>query len=66
MPDLGTYAVPVLSSYAVSLSILLGIIVLSIVQARRARRRLQAIEQRLQSSEQGPAHHQSVEHQSGS
>ena len=44
MPDLGEYAGAVLSAYAVSLLLLGGIVVLSFVQARRVRRRLDAVE----------------------
>ncbi len=46
MPDLGTYAVPVLSAYAISLGLIAGIIVLSFWQARRARRMLHDAEAR--------------------
>jgi heme exporter protein D len=44
MPDLGKYALWVLSAYGVSIALLAAITVLSILQARRTRRALQAIE----------------------
>jgi heme exporter protein D len=46
MPDLGTYAVPVLSSYGVSLVLLVAVIVASIWKARRVRARLEEVESR--------------------
>jgi heme exporter protein D len=46
LPDLGTYAVPVLSSYAVSLGLLVAVIVASIWKARRVRARLEQVESR--------------------
>lgn len=46
MPDLGTYAVPVLSSYAVSLGLLVAVILASMWKARRVRARLQEVEHR--------------------
>ena len=45
MPDLGDYAAPVLSAYAISLLLLAGIVILSFVQARRMRRHLAEAEQ---------------------
>ena len=44
MPDLGKYAVPVLSAYGVSLGLLVAIVLLSIRQAVRMRRALDAAE----------------------
>ena len=44
MPDLGKYAADVLSAYAVSIVILLGLIVLSLRQSTRARKRLEEAE----------------------
>ena len=46
MPDLGTYSVPVLSSYAVSLGLLIAVVVASIWKARRVRARLEEVESR--------------------
>ncbi|KMW57010.1 hypothetical protein AIOL_001968 [Candidatus Rhodobacter oscarellae] len=46
MPDLGKYAGAVLSAYGVSLALILGIVVLSVLQARRARQRLAEAEAR--------------------
>ena len=46
MPDLGTYAVPVLSSYAVSLGLLAAVILASVWKARRVRARLETVETR--------------------
>lgn len=46
MPDLGTYAVPVLSSYAVSIGLLVAVVAASIWRARRVRARLDAVETR--------------------
>ena len=46
MPDLGTYAVPVLSSYAVSIVLLIAVVLGSIWKARRVRARLEEVETR--------------------
>ena len=46
MPDLGSYTVPVLSSYAVSLGLLIAVVVASIWKARRVRARLEEVETR--------------------
>ena len=46
MPDLGTYAVPVLASYAVSLALLAAVVIASVRKARRVRARLEEVEQR--------------------
>ncbi|WP_416916249.1 MAG: heme exporter protein CcmD [Roseicyclus sp.] len=46
MPDLGSYALPVLSSYAVSLGLLVALIVASVWKARRVRARLEGVENR--------------------
>lgn len=52
MPDLGKYGTEVLSAYAVSLVLLLGIVVISVISARRARATLEAVE----SEEDSNAH----------
>jgi len=44
MPDLGKYATEVLSAYAISLAFLFGLIALTIVQHRRAKRALERAE----------------------
>lgn len=46
MPDLGKYASTVLSAYAISLTLLVAIIALSLWRARRMRRKLDAAEAR--------------------
>ena len=46
MPDLGKYADTVLSAYAISIAILIGLVALSVWQSRRARARLAEIEAR--------------------
>jgi len=46
MPDLGQYAVEVLSAYVVTIIPLLAIVILSIWKARRTRDKLSAVEAR--------------------
>jgi heme exporter protein D len=46
MPDLGRYAVEVMSAYAVSIALLAGIVALSVARARRVRRELDDAEAR--------------------
>ena len=46
MPDLGKYADAVLSAYAVSIVLLVGIVVLSLWRGRRVRAEMEAVEQR--------------------
>ena len=46
MPDLGAYAVPVLSAYAVSIALLIVVVAASIWKARRVRARLEEVESR--------------------
>lgn len=46
MPDLGRYAFEVLAAYGVSLTLLAGIVALSVVRARRVRRELDEAEAR--------------------
>ncbi len=46
MPDLGTYAVEVMSAYVVSIVLLIAVVALSVAQSRRARRALDAAEER--------------------
>ena len=47
MPDLGAYAVEVLSAYAVSLGLLVALVVLSVIRSRQVKRRLAEAEARL-------------------
>jgi heme exporter protein D len=46
MPDLGRYAFEVLSAYGVSLALIAGLVVLSLVRAARVRRALDEAEAR--------------------
>jgi len=46
MPDLGTYAVEVSLAYGVSIALLVGLVALSVVQARRIKRALHEAETR--------------------
>lgn len=44
MPDLGKYASTVLSSYAITVALLAGLVLISVLRARRVRARLTAVE----------------------
>lgn len=46
MPDLGPYAAEVLTAYAASLALILGLVAHSVVRATRMRRRLEEAEGR--------------------
>ena len=46
MPELGKYAVTVLSSYGISLALLVLLVAFSIMRARRVRAQLERIEER--------------------
>lgn len=46
MPDLGTYTVPILSAYAISLGLIIGIIFLSILRSKRVAAKLAKAEAR--------------------
>ncbi len=46
MPDLGKYAGTVLSAYAVSLVLIVALVAVSVMRARRMRRALQEVEDR--------------------
>ena len=48
MPELGKYAFEVALAYAGSLGLLLGLVALSLVQARRSKRQLEETERRSQ------------------
>ena len=47
MPELGKYAGAVLSSYGISLALLLLLIIVSVRRARRMRRELEEVEKRI-------------------
>ena len=46
MPDLGKYAEAVLSSYAISLGLIVALVVLSILRARKVKAQLAEVEAR--------------------
>ncbi len=46
MPDLGKYAGAVLSSYAVSIALIVVLVALSVLRARKVRAELERIEER--------------------
>ncbi|MEC3862280.1 heme exporter protein CcmD [Mesobacterium sp. TK19101] len=50
MPELGKYAVYVLSSYAVTLVLMIGLVVLSIARSRRVRAELDKVEKRIKGN----------------
>jgi len=50
MPELGKYALAVLSSYGVSLAMLVTLAALSLARARRMRRELATLEKRLRGN----------------
>ncbi|PVA09942.1 heme exporter protein CcmD [Pelagivirga sediminicola] len=50
MPELGKYAVAVLSSYGVSIALLVVLCAVSLGRARRMRRELAALEQRMRKN----------------
>ena len=47
MPELGKYADAVLSSYGISIALLLVLVIASVYRARRVRRELDEVEQRI-------------------
>ncbi len=47
MVDLGKYAGEVLASYAVSIALLAALVAMSVIRARRARRQLAQVEERV-------------------
>ena len=49
MPDLGPYAVEVLSAYAVSLGLLIALIVFSVMRGKRIKRALEEAEARVRN-----------------
>lgn len=50
MPDLGKYAEVVILSYVSTIGLVLGLVVLSVWQARRMKRALEDIERRQEAS----------------
>jgi heme exporter protein D len=46
MPDLGKYADAVLSSYAVSIALIIALVAVSVMRARKVRAQLDDVEQR--------------------
>ncbi|MEX5729323.1 heme exporter protein D [Rhodovulum iodosum] len=46
MPELGKYAAAVLSSYGISLVLMIGLVVLSLMRGARVRRQLDEVEAR--------------------
>lgn len=44
MPELGKYAVHVLSAYGLSLALLIGIVAVSLIRSRKVKSRLAAME----------------------
>jgi len=46
MPDLGKYADAVLSSYAVSIALIVALVALSVLRARKVRAQLDDVEKR--------------------
>lgn len=50
MPDLGKYAVEVLSSYGISLALLVALVGLSLHRAKRVKRDLEEVEKRSKSN----------------
>lgn len=47
MPDLGKYALTVLSAYAAGILLILALVAVSLWQARRMKRRLDSVEARI-------------------
>lgn len=50
MPDLGKYTEVVLSSYAISLVLLAGIVLVSLRRAKRVKKELQDVERKVKSN----------------
>ncbi len=50
IPELGKYAVEVLSSYAVSLAMIIALVWISMARARRVRAKLSALEKRVRGN----------------
>ncbi len=54
-PELGKYAGPVLSAYAISILLILGVVALSLLRSARVRRALEAQEARMGQRSEGRA-----------
>ncbi len=50
MPDLGKYADTVLSSYAVSIALIVILVVMSILRAGKVKKQLETIERKVKSN----------------
>jgi len=50
MPDLGKYADTVLSSYAVSIALIVILVVMSVLRADKVKKQLDVIEKKLKSN----------------
>jgi heme exporter protein D len=50
MPDLGKYAGDVLTAYGITSALLVGLVVLSLIQSARIKKRLRAAEERRKSN----------------
>jgi len=49
MPDLGKYADTVLTAYAVSLVLILGLVLVSVIRSSRVKKQLEAIDKKVKS-----------------
>ncbi|MDF1668696.1 MAG: heme exporter protein CcmD [Roseovarius sp.] len=49
MPDLGKYADTVLAAYAVSLALILGLVLVSVIRSSRVKKQLEAIDKKVKS-----------------
>jgi len=49
MPDLGKYADTVLAAYAVSLVLILGLVLISVIRSSRVKKQLEAIDKKVKS-----------------
>ena len=50
MPDLGKYATTVLSAYTVSIVLIVGLVLVSILRARKIKNQLQDVEKKAKSN----------------
>ncbi len=49
MPDLGKYADTVLAAYAVSLVLILGLVLISVIRSTRVKKQLEAVDKKVKS-----------------
>jgi len=49
MPDLGKYADTVLAAYAVSLVLILGLVLVSVIRSSRVKKQLEAVDKKVKS-----------------